>query len=149
MVPFDSMVPHSDREVAKRSEENEPAKGSSCAAFEAADVGTFQLYPDGSVCRCSARFSTMFAVPPETPMTRALWLSCVHREDRKRVDELLGQCLADRSDYQDEYRIVHPDGAVRWIAVRARAVEDGDDDCGAALLGIAWDITDRKRIEGE
>ncbi len=73
------------------------------------------------------------------------WLNAIHPEDR---DNVLRAALREPEDgaYDQEYRIVRPDGAIRWIRDRAFPVRNG---AGAVyrIAGIAEDITDRKRAE--
>ena len=42
----------------------------------------------------------------------------VHPEDRERVGRIVHEALEERREVRVEYRIVHPDGGVRWIASR-------------------------------
>ncbi|WP_265111047.1 PAS domain S-box protein [Halosolutus halophilus] len=70
------------------------------------------------------------------------FIEAVHPDDRQRVEET----YADVPDegFDDEYRIVRPDGEVRWLKVRAGPVRtDGRD----RVIGIAEDITERKEHE--
>ena len=70
------------------------------------------------------------------------WLDVVHREDRERfVTE--AQQRGGKTAFEREYRIVRPDGEIRWIRERSFPVRDGS---GAIyrLAGIAEDITERK-----
>ncbi len=48
--------------------------------------------------------------------------------------------------HEVEYRVVWPDGTVHWIAARGQATYDADDQ-PISSMGIAFDITDRKRAE--
>ena len=50
--------------------------------------------------------------------------------------------------YQAEYRIIRPDGSLRWL-LQAAVVERDDAGAPGRMLGICQDITDRKRIEDE
>jgi PAS domain S-box-containing protein len=72
------------------------------------------------------------------------WIEALHPDDRHRV--LTG--LADRvkGDYDREYRIVQPDGEVRWIRDRAFPVKNEAGEV-YRLAGIAEDITARKQAE--
>jgi len=74
------------------------------------------------------------------------WLDSVHPEDRERVSKAYDQAKEGRFDR--EYRIILPDGRVRWIHDRAFPVRKG---AGAVhrVAGIAEDITERKRLETE
>lgn len=73
------------------------------------------------------------------------WLGAIHSEDRHRV-QAAAEKIQVEGNYDEEYRIVRPDGSVRWI--RDRAFPVCDDDRGIVrVAGIAEDITERKRSE--
>ncbi|MBI3606715.1 MAG: PAS domain S-box protein [Nitrospirae bacterium] len=73
------------------------------------------------------------------------WLDAIHPEDRERVRHA-AVTKQVRGDYHEEYRIVWPTGAHRWILDRAFPVTD---ETGRVyrIVGIAEDITARKRTE--
>jgi two-component system sensor kinase len=75
------------------------------------------------------------------------WLEAVHPDDRDRIFQaaLTKQVLGT---YDEEYRIIRPDGSTRWIRDRAFPVHDSS---GAVrrIAGVADDITNRKRTEDE
>ncbi|HEX7118223.1 MAG TPA: PAS domain-containing sensor histidine kinase [Longimicrobiales bacterium] len=77
----------------------------------------------------------------EEPMS---WLDAIHPEDRDRVARMVPR--QPRGTYDVEYRIVRPDGGIRWIHDRAYPVRGPGGDV-ERVVGIAEDITDRKRIE--
>jgi PAS domain S-box-containing protein len=71
------------------------------------------------------------------------WIEAIHPEDRRRVMEDYRRLPAD---LDQEYRIVRPDGAVKWLHSRSFAVRD-DKGGVLRLVGIAEDITRRKGAE--
>ncbi|EDY17139.1 multi-sensor hybrid histidine kinase [Chthoniobacter flavus Ellin428] len=73
------------------------------------------------------------------------WLEAIHPEDRERV---LAAALTRQVDgsYQEEYRIVRPDGAVRWISDRAFPVRDADGNV-YRVAGISEDVTERRQAQ--
>ncbi|MGB0561491.1 MAG: PAS domain-containing protein [Spirulinaceae cyanobacterium] len=71
-------------------------------------------------------------------------LYTIHPDDRPRMLELFRRM--ERQEYNAEYRIVRPDGQVRWIHDRAFPVKD-DQGQVYRIIGIAEDISDRKRTE--
>jgi PAS domain S-box-containing protein len=75
------------------------------------------------------------------------WLEAIHPEDRGRVLEA-SQTKQLIGDYDEEYRIVRPDGSVRWIWDRAFPIT-GEDARVVRIAGVAEDITERKRAEEE
>jgi len=72
------------------------------------------------------------------------WLDAVHPEDRPGVEAALrGQTAGE---YQVEYRVVRPDGGIRWVADQAFPIRDSDGRV-CRVAGVARDITERKRLE--
>jgi two-component system cell cycle sensor histidine kinase/response regulator CckA len=75
------------------------------------------------------------------------WLEAIHPEDRERVrDGAVSRQAAGQ--YDEVYRIVRPDGAIRWIHDRAFPVKD---KAGAIhrIVGTAEDITEQRRLEDQ
>ena len=73
------------------------------------------------------------------------WMESIHTDDRARVmAAAMTQQVA--GTYDETYRIVRPDGAIRWIRDRAFPVRDR---LGAVerIVGVADDITERRKLE--
>ncbi len=80
-----------------------------------------------------------------------LWMDSIHPEDREKVENEYS--YEDRTQviegkYKSEFRIIRPDGSVRWILDRAFPVfnEEGNP---IRIAGISQDITELKLIEQE
>ena len=72
------------------------------------------------------------------------FMDAIHSEDRERVVGILeGQ---RQQGFEVEYRIVRPDGSVRWIRDRGFPVKDASGKV-YRIAGVAEDITERKRVE--
>ncbi|MGE0448857.1 MAG: PAS domain S-box protein [Vicinamibacterales bacterium] len=74
-----------------------------------------------------------------------VWMDAIHPEDRDRVIKAAATEQV-RGDYDEEYRIVRPDGEVRWIRDRAFPVRD-EDGRVVRVAGVAEDITIRRHLE--
>lgn len=75
------------------------------------------------------------------------WLEAIHPEDR----ELVAQAIRTKQttgEYSQEYRILRPDGNLRWIRDRAFPIRDSSGNV-IRIVGIAEDVTDRRRLERE
>jgi PAS domain S-box-containing protein len=68
----------------------------------------------------------------------------VHPDDRHKLDEMLAAAAAGETEREAEFRIVMPDGDVRWMLSRGRIVNQHGQKI---VVGIAVDITDRKQTE--
>ena len=77
----------------------------------------------------------------------ASWLEAIHPADRPRIQEaaMTRQTL---DVYNEDYRILRPDGSLRWIRDRAYPIRDAS---GAVyrIVGFAEDISESKRVEAE
>jgi diguanylate cyclase (GGDEF)-like protein/PAS domain S-box-containing protein len=72
------------------------------------------------------------------------WLDAIHPDDRQLVKDAAFTGAPDQ--YEAEYRIVRPDGSIRWIHDRAFAIRGGVDRPGV-VTGMAEDVTDRYETE--
>ena len=83
--------------------------------------------------------------PLESPAH--LWEASLHPEDAGHTLERLYRALESReTSYHDEFRIVRPDGSVRWLEGVARIIRD-ETGKAVRMSGVNMDITDRKRAE--
>ena len=65
---------------------------------------------------------------------------CIHPEDRERVENNFLSAVRSREPYKDEYRIVRPNGEVRWIQARGQARYD-EQEKAVEITGTVIDIT--------
>ncbi len=73
-------------------------------------------------------------------------MSMVHEEDRQNVDEMVGEAIKSHQSYRVEYRIVRPNGHVRFCSAEG-FWERGADGQVTNLIGYCQDITERKLAE--
>ena len=76
------------------------------------------------------------------------WLDAVHPDDRATALNELKTVVAEGRNFDYEFRIVRPDGEVRWIASRGRAQRD-PQGLTTRVFGINVDITERHSAELE
>ena len=74
--------------------------------------------------------------------------SRLHPDDRESVLKAVDSSLGTGAEYQSEYRVVLPDGQLRWIAGRGH-VEFDSDGQPVRMRGASVDITERKLAELE
>jgi PAS domain S-box-containing protein len=76
------------------------------------------------------------------------FLQCVHPEDVDRVAQHIHAVLVGEEQYEDEYRIVLLGGAIRYIDSKGSLTYNAYGE-GVRVVGVAFDITERKRAELE
>jgi len=109
-------------------------------AAAAAGVGTWIYDIASGRLTWSVRSREMFGIPSHTPLTYRVFADMIHPDDRRRVEDLMSAALANRSDYEANFRIVRPDGALRWIRSRGRG-HYGAAGKPLRMVGIARDVT--------
>lgn len=75
-----------------------------------------------------------------------VWGESLHPEDMASAEESFARIVATGGGEEREYRIVRPDGSIRWVSDRGFAIFDNDGNV-SRIAGIAEDITDRKQTE--
>jgi len=70
----------------------------------------------------------------------------IHPDDRDRVLEVWDRAVHERNDYEMDYRVVLPDGAMKYIHSVGHPVFNGPDDV-VEFVGTSIDVTERKRAE--
>jgi PAS domain S-box-containing protein len=119
-------------------------------AEASAGIGVWDMDLATGLVRGRPQFFRVMGIEPSTqPVSVEVFRSLRHPEDRAKVVDGFQQMLHDGTDYyENEYRIVRPDGQLRWILGRGRVVRD---TLGKPVryFGVDIDITERKRAETE
>jgi PAS domain S-box-containing protein len=84
----------------------------------------------------------------EDTSTTDFWLSRNHPEDEKRIRELFERAEIERTDYEADYRIVLPDGAIKHLHAVGHPVLNEAGEL-VEFVGTAMDITERKQAENK
>ena len=74
-------------------------------------------------------------------LTEAERLACVHPDDRAPTQAMLFDALSTSKPLDHEFRVVWPDGRVRWLA--SRSIEWRDGEGRVQRIGVNWDVTDK------
>jgi len=93
----------------------------------------------------SPAFEKLWGMPGDVLYERAsAWTEAIHPDDFDQVQVLLGGHAEGR--YLAEYRIVRPDGSIRWIQDKSSPVHDETGRI-VRIVGVARDITNEKEYQ--
>jgi PAS domain S-box-containing protein len=90
-----------------------------------------------------------FGFAPGESIDHATLAGRVHPDDRAARAAAIRHALATGGSYEAEYRLILPDGSVRWIAARGRSQSLGTKDAPPRMLGVSMDITRQKQAGAE
>lgn len=116
-------------------------------AQQAGRIGTFDWNIRTGVVNWSATEAQLYGLlGGEFGGRYENWKQTVHPDDLPRVEREVSQAVADRSELITEFRIIRPDGGIRWLMGRAKVL---CDDSGEAvqMVGVNLDITEQRRAE--
>ncbi len=138
------------RDIGERKEAEESLRQSEARlrlALEAGNCGTWDWEIPNDHVTWSDRVYELHGVAKGAFGGRVEdFTRLVHPEDRARVGATIRRSMEGGEDYQVDFRIVRPDGAVRWLTTGGRVLFDAERQ-PVRMLGVTTDITERKRIE--
>jgi formate hydrogenlyase transcriptional activator len=90
----------------------------------------------------------LYGFAPDQELNFEGFIHIVDPEDRVQIRRRVEQAIRAREDFQEEYRIVHPDGTIRWMNARGRPYfsPSGEPE---RLMGVSIDISERKQMEAQ
>jgi len=120
-------------------------------AMEAARLGTWDFFLAGHRFDSSYRARALFGRPPDVELTYEEFVAMLHPDDRNVLQQAYIRAMepSGLSEFEINYRIIRPDGAVRWIAARGKGIFTGvgSERKPVRLMGTVQDITERKLAE--
>jgi PAS domain S-box-containing protein len=135
--------------LARTNDALDRAAASLSLAQRAASAGVWDWdISAGAEPYVSAEYRDLYGFDHDQPMSYERWLQAVHPDDRARVEAYGADFFASGSDFNIEFRIIHPTRGVRWLAGVGTLLR-APDGTPARFSGINLDITDRKLAEEE
>jgi PAS domain S-box-containing protein len=119
------------------------------AALEASRMGTWDWNIQTGVIQWSDNLESLFGLEPgEFDGSYEMFASCLHPNDRDRVQAAIQHSIDTGEEYDIEFRVVYPNGNIRWALSRGKIFYDQDGQA-IRMAGNDIDITERKRVEAE
>ncbi len=115
-------------------------------AAASAEAGVWALDVEADRLWATDKLRDIFQFAKNEDLSFKHFLEAVHPDDRERAEATLTRCLATRDLVRLEYRVVLPDGKVRWIVSRGRSYSRTPAQ-PERVMGVAIDITPRKTME--
>ncbi len=131
---------------------NDTLKASEARLQLALDVGGMGIWQYDLKTRAGRWWPGMDSLHGLPAGTRSMHLDAyfelVHPDDCQRVVSSVSDAIANKSGHHVEYRVIWPDGSVRWLESRSNLVMNLDSE-PIALSGVCLDISRRKRVESD
>ncbi|MES2659090.1 MAG: ATP-binding protein [Verrucomicrobiota bacterium] len=134
--------------AAGLSEELRESEQQMILAADAANLGIWVRDLDRKTIWATDKWRALFGFGKSTQLELGAILKRVHPDDREVMRQALTSAIEAEGSYEQDYRLLLPDGKVRWIASRGRA-EFNSSGKPHLVRGVSLDITERKRVEAE
>jgi len=143
-----------DVDVTEQKRSEEKLRHTEADLLEAqriSQTGSWKLDVSSGTVTVSPQMFRIFGVKPdEDASTLDFWFSRNHLEDRKRIQELFERSRIQKTDYDADYRVVLPDGAIKHLHAVGHPVLNESGEL-VEFVGTAIDVTEQAqaRIELE
>ena len=114
----------------------------------AGELGLWVRDLEGGELRANPRLRSLFGFGQNDVLRFEDLIGRIDPEDRARVIAEVERAEQTKGSFEDEFRVMVPDGSERWVLARGRTVDEPGRN-GARRMGAAFDITERKRAEQE
>ena len=119
------------------------------AALEGGQMGVWAWDPANNVSTRDRRVMELFGVDPnDVAGDSAPIFERIHPDDLAGVEAALAAARQPGGEYRAEFRVLLPDGQVRWLAGAGRARFDAEGQA-TLVYGVNFDITARKQDEAD
>ena len=141
-----ALLAEAKAELARRESEAALRESEARLSFtlKAGRLGAWDLDLATGALTATETCRTNFGRRADEPFTYEDVTSSVHPDDRERMHAAVQRALDGRVDYDIEYRVIWPNGELRWVQIRGRAVY-AEDGTPLRMTGVSLDITDRRR----
>ena len=113
-----------------------------------AGIGLWFWDIDDSKIYSTATCNELLGLPSYEPVTFESFLTVVHPDDRSYVESLFERLQSQSIKYEDEFRVVRPDGTIDWISAEGKSIGDGID-APNRMMGIVRKVTEQRRAAEE
>lgn len=117
-------------------------------AQQAGKIGTFEWNIQSNQVTWTAELEALYGLAPGSFDGTDNWLQALHPDDRAKTEQELWQAVKVGQGLDTEFRIICPNGEIRWIAVKSSLFHDPTGK-PLRMIGIHMDITEKKQLEAQ
>ena len=114
-------------------------------ALETAHLATWDHDPGTGIHVWNDEFYRIFGYEVgEIEASQAAWAKRIHPDDRAAAEAVVANADREHKDYVNEFRVIRPDGTVRWVRARGRYLHH--DGGTQRSIGLVEDITEARKL---
>jgi PAS domain S-box-containing protein len=140
------------QDISDRKQAEEQLKNLSdrlTLSIKSGNIGIWDWNVTENILTWDDRMYELYGITPDRfASVYDAWASSLHPDDRTLTELAIQQALTGEKDYDPEFRIVHPDGTIRFIQAYA-LVQRNDRGEAIRMIGLNIDNTNQKRAEAK
>jgi PAS domain S-box-containing protein len=117
-------------------------------ALDAARTGWWEWNVEQDRISWDQRVRELLGIGQRGPAGAKVFFRRVQAEDRATLEALLQEALVNQESFRAEFRVRHADGKILWVALHGRVIR-GEQERAVRIMGVMYDITQRKGTEAE
>ncbi|MBX3444331.1 MAG: PAS domain S-box protein [Planctomyces sp.] len=115
--------------------------------LEAGRMGTWEWQLQNDLVRIDGRVQRLFGIDAEDGVVHIERVfDAIHAEDRDRIRAAVDRTIHRNDRYDEEFRSVHSDGSIVWLAGRGDVVRDAAGR-PSRMIGVTFEITERRQAD--
>jgi diguanylate cyclase (GGDEF)-like protein len=127
-------------ELGRREVELERLSRRLKLALDSSRIGVWELNTETNELFWDDRVNQLYGYPPDGGRrSYEDWARSIHPDDLKRVLQEAESATTSDDAFQTQYRLLLPDGSVRYLRESAKSYSDRDGT--ARIVGVNWDAT--------
>jgi len=116
-------------------------------ATRVSNIGAWEWHIQRDELIWDEQMYTLYGIEPEkSRMSYDTWIDAIHPDDRKMSGKVVSDTLATKGEYDNEFRVLWPDGSLHWLKASGKAITDSKGEV-TGMIGVNYDITERKTME--
>jgi PAS domain S-box-containing protein len=117
-------------------------------ALDAGKLGSYELILATGEIYCTPQCKINFGIPENETLNLNKLLSIIVPEDRMKVQQSREEAIEQHLTYNAEYRILVPNGEVRWVKVSGKTIYN-ELEQPIKIIGVTLDISEQKFFTDE
>lgn len=141
----------SGKSISERRRSGDKTRGASeqlLFAAENAEIGLWFWDFEEDRIHATPRCNELFGLSAYETFSYEDYRQAIHPEDRDFVDDFVKTSRARGTKYEEEFRVLYPDGSIEWICSEGRSFLDANGN-PQRMTGIVQKITEQKHAADE
>ena len=139
------MIKSYEKHIAKSQRKLEENERSLNLALKSGQIATWEYFPETDSYITSKNHNRLFGISEKADLNLGMVLETIHEDHIDEFNQLVDKTLNEGIEFYIQYRVVLPDGSIRWLWTKGEPTEVSDTV--KKVSGITIDVTKNRELE--